>query len=356
MSPLGQYQWPRSETEQTIGHLFDKVKMAFGGGQDDAAIDTAELERRSDDALEAAIREALGAVLHDVLDDGYLGWARQDVEGQAKRLFVHPPMDANVLSDWAKRRDIPVLSEVAQLRNLSNAPSLVVPNLERFFGRQVDQLAPLFEVFDALAAHSGRVLVGCNSWAFRFLEQFDEVQLLFGQGHTFPAFDAEALAIVLEQGIGAKATVKSVETGQSIFERDGDGALNDPFLKDLAQGSLGHPWVAAEMLLQGMAEATEEDKDTSDSQLWVQLPAACSVPSSARDAHLFALHSLLIHGPRKVADLDQLLPNPPSNGVWSSLHRNGFVNLKDDLVSCAIRNYPDIRSELSAAGFNLDRL
>ena len=99
------------------------------------------------------------------------------------------------------------------------------------------------------------------------------------KGETFPAFDADALAIVLESAIGANATVKSIATGEPILNRDEDGNLVDPFLKTLAEESLGHPWVAIEMFLLGIAEAKESGKEPPESQLWVKLPAACSLPT-----------------------------------------------------------------------------
>ncbi len=354
--PFGEYQWPRSEAKQTIGHLFEKFKTSFGITKNNIGINTDELKRQSNEALETALHDALESVLLNALDTTYLKWAVSGGRGPDRRLFIHPPMRNDILSKWAKQHNLPIVSDVKHLQKTPNAACVVVPSIEVFFGRHIDQLGPLSEFFEALVAHEGRVLVGCNSWARRFLEQFDEKQLLFSQEDTFPAFDAEALATILERGIGDSATVNSVETGDPIFKRESNGTLDDPFLNDLAEASLGHPWVAIEMFLRGIAEADEKDNETPDSQLWVQLPAACSLPSPANDVHLFALHTLLIHGPRSIEEFDQLLPNPPTPGVWLSLQQNGFVDVENGRVTCTVRNYPDIRSELGAAGFNLDRL
>lgn len=354
--PVGDYEWPRSEAEQTIGHLLEKFKIGFGTAKNAAAVDTNELKRRSNEMLERALRAVLETVLLDALSATYLGWATKGTVGRTKRLLVHPPMGTDILSDWAKRHDFPVLSELKQLRKKSNLACLVVPNIEVFFGRHVDQLTPLIDFLEALAAYQGRVLVGCGSWARRFLSQFDEMQFMLGEGETFPAFDADALAGIFESAFDGNAVVKSVATGAPILKRDDDGDLVDPFLKKLSEASLGHPWVAVEMFLQGIAEAADESEETSESQLWVQLPASCSLPAPASDAHLFALHALLIHGPRKIEEFDQLMPSPTVKGVWPALQQNGFVEIHDGRVSCAIRTYPDIRSELGAAGFNLDKL
>lgn len=354
--PLGTYEWPRSEVEQTIGHLFEKLKSGLGAKKNDTVIDPDKLENKSDEALRATLQDALQTVLLEALDATYLDWFRSSENTRTRQVLVHPPMDADILSAWGERHGIPVLSDLNQLREHPPETCFILPKMEMFFGRRVEDLNPLFGLFEELAAHEGHVLLGCNSWGRVFLEQFDEKQLLLGTEDTFPPFDADALAHVLERALGPDAEVKSVSSGDFILKRDDDGQLVDSFLKKLAEESLGHPWVAVEMFLQGMAEAADTDETTSGSQLWVKLPAACSLPTPTNDAHLFALHTLLIHGSRQVDELSQLLPNPSLTGVWLSLQRNGFVNVNHGHVSCAIRSYPDIRSELGAAGFNLDRL
>ncbi len=354
--PFGTYEWPRSEAEQTIGHLFEKLKSGLGATTNDTAIDPDKLENKSDEAMRAALQEALQTVLLEALDATYLDWIRSSDNTRTRRVLVHPPMDGDTLSAWGERHDIPVLSDINQLRDHPPETCFILPRLEVFFGRRVEDLNPLFNLFETLAKHEGHILLGCNSWARAFLERFDEKQFLLGNEDTFPPFDADALAHVLERALGPDADVKSVASGDYILKCDDDGKLADPFLKKLTEKSLGHPWVAIEVFLRGMAEAADTDEKTSESQLWVKLPAACSLPAPANDAHLFALHTLLIHGSRQADELSQLLPNPSLTGIWLSLQGNGFVDLNDGQVSCAIRSYPDIRSELGAAGFNLDRL
>lgn len=110
------------------------------------------------------------------------------------------------------------------------------------------------------------------------------------------------------------------------------------------------------MFLTGIAKVKETEKTDAGNAMWVNLPTACSLPTSGADALLFALHALLIHGTRPIDDLNKLLPHRAPNGLWAELDRTGFVEIHDDTVRCTIRNYPDARSELGAAGFNLDEL
>ncbi|GAA6177221.1 hypothetical protein [Sulfitobacter pacificus] len=353
---FGKYAWPKTEAQQTLVHLVEKIKLGISFGSQEDAIDADTLKAVSDSAFEIAIREQLCAKLLAALDQEYCTWAKTETNKRSQRIFVHPPMEIDILTEWATRQDLPVVSSISRFSEVAAAPCIVVPKLERFLSRRQDRMPELFDLLSKLACYQGRILVGCNSWAMRFLEQFEDIRLLLGPGQVFPAFGADALAGILEAAVGDSVTLMSVSSGDSVFKRDDEGALCDPFLQELADSSLGHPWVAIEMLFQGLAEATDEDRATTDKRSWVQLPSACSLPNTGRDAILFALHSLLIHGPRKIEDFDGLVPMRLPKGIWAELDRNGFVDLKDGYVSCAIRNYPDIRRELSAAGFNLDRL
>lgn len=353
---FGDYEWPRSEAQQTIGHLLEKLKLGFNSGATQSAIESNDLRTVSNDAFERAARDALSASLKVSLDLQYRDWASSNNDQRSQRLLVHPPMELDILATWAADLGLPIVEEVSQFDVLSDARCVVIPKLEQFFARRHDRLDRLIELSAKLSNFKGRVLVGCNSWAVQFLRQFDDALLMLGLGDTFPPFDADALAAILEQAAEDKSTFVSVASGEPVFERDENGELCDPFLQKLAERSLGHPWVAIEMFFQGIAEAKDEDKDTSDKRAWVQLPTACTLPNSNKDVLLFALHSLLIHGTRRIAEFDDLLPQRLPNGVWPTLERAGYVDLKDGFVSCAIRSYPDIRSELSAAGFNLDKL
>lgn len=354
--PLGEYQWPRSEAQQTIGHLLEKVRLGFSAKASEDAIDDADLKTMSDETFEASVRNSLVETLTASLDHEYHDWTFSETDKRSHRMLVHPPMGMDILATWAKDHALPTLDERSQLATFSDAPCIVIPRLETFFFRRHDQLDRLVELFAELSVFPGRVLVGCNSWAARFLGQLDDTLLVLGQGDVFPAYGADALATVLENAIDGSTTFVSVSSGESILKRDKDGDLSDPFLETLADQSLGHPWVAIEMFFQGIAEAKDDDNSTKGRRAWVQLPAACSLPEADKDVLLFVLHSLLIHGTRKIDEFEHLLPKRLPNGVWLALERAGYVDLIDGYVSCAIRNYPDIRSELNAAGFNLDKL
>lgn len=356
---LGTFEWPRSEARQTLCHLFGKIKGGLMSDTTSDVVDDEELKSVSDEALKKTATQALTMILGNLLDRRYLEWSKS-VDSTPKRCaFVHPPMTEDTLHDWAVRHGLPVLDRAGALGHFSDATCIVIPKLEAFFSRDYGQMAPLFDLFNELAQYDGNILVGCNSWAWRFLKQFDDVHLLFEAADTFPAFDADALLAILERARSEtenRKSFKSVASGAPILLRDNDGALKDPYLKNLASLSLGHPWVALEMFFRGIAEIEDSEDIQSDGETWVNLPVACSLPAVGADALWFALQALMIHGARPTGELNELLPHRMPNGTWTELARLGFVELIDGRAHCAISHYPDIRSELGAAGFNLDEL
>lgn len=353
---LGTYAWPRSETRQTLGHLFEKLKNRFNPLSDKDAIEVARIKRSHDPAFVTRIRAALHKALNDLLDQAFQDWIKTDDAGRQRRLLVFPPMTDDILTQWAERQSLPVLTPDQTLSDFADRGRVIVPSLEPYFDRTPDGLARLSAFLEDISRFDGKVLVGCNSWAWRFLQQFDDANLLFELAEVFPAFDAKALAEVLASAIDDVASYRSTKSGNSVFARDDDGALSDPYFENLAGCSLGLPWVAVEMFLNGFAETDADDDDANADTTWITLPAPQSLPPHGAAALQFALHALLIHGPRKIDDLNALLPSRLPNGTWAEMQRIGFIKITDGCAQCAVAAYPDIRSELSTAGFNLDKL
>ncbi len=353
---LGTFKWPRSDTRQTLGQLYEKILRNLRRGGDQNAIGQDELELLSDNAVEQGVKDFLTRTLKKLLDEQYLEWAQSSSSVPSRRMFVHPPMEGALLLDWARERELPIVDQTQGLSGISDAPCVILPRLDSFFRRDIEKLRELADVLDALRSFKGKVLCGCNSWALRFLRQFDDVILSLGDADTIPAFDKNALAAIFETASDGQNVFTSVASGKPILKRNSDGELCDPFLEKLAGRSLGHPWVAVAMFFQGIAETRDKEEDRSDNCVWVSLPNSCSIPEPAADVLQFALHALLIHGTRDIKELNDLLPYRTPHGTWQELERAGFVTIEDGSVYCNMVNYPDIRSELGAAGFNLDEL
>lgn len=352
---LGAYEWPRSEARQTLGHLFEKMRSSVVLKAHDGSMD---IETRTSvalrDQIAAAAHEKLESVLCSHLDRRFLEWSRQTADLPARQAFVHPPMATDILTTWAAGHGLRVVEHLDDIGATSADMPLIVPRIERFFTRDQGQLAPLERLFDALHRFEGRVIVGCNSWAWRQIAQFDAAQLLFEKEWSVPAFNADALAALLHDTTDAMHEAKSAASGERVFQRDDDGALKDPFFQNLCGRSLGLPWVAIEMFADCAGRSTKDDVDGTG--IWVTLPEPRSLSTSESPMLSFALHSLLVHGARPVAELSQLIPKPAPSGLWDRLASSGFVRIDNGIARCVLASYPSIRNELGAAGFNLDKL
>lgn len=355
---LGTFAWPRSEARQTLGHLFEKLKSSFMPQADDMAIKDDQLNSISEIIFANEARAHLTTILHLQLDRAYLEWANSKGVADQRRALIHPPMNDDVLADWAGARGFPILKRQDTLDDFADAKCIVIPHLEGFFRRDHAQLTPLLDLFRDLVRYNGRVIVGCNSWAWRFVSQFEDAHLLFAEKLTMPAFGADALATVLERSVSSAFepdVFTSAVSGEPVFARDAEGVLTDPYFQGLASQSLGLPWVAIEMFLNGMGEAKDSEDTQTDGKMWVKIPSACSLSTSGGKMPSFALHTLLIHGTGTPEHLSKLMPPHAPSGVWDALVDAGFVERHGEKVRCAIGSYPHIRSELGAAGFNLDQ-
>ena len=372
---LGNFEWPRGETRQTLGHLIEKVKTGFSGVTGSNGIAEQDLNSVSQDALQSCASDMLGAHLGELLERSYLDWLAASDAPARCRAFIMPPTNQTLLHDWATRHDFHIFEPKDNVDDLPPNGPVILPNLEQFLTRDHRRVRDMSDLLDHLASRDGNTLIGCNSWAWLYLKQFDNLHLLFEDVKTIPAFNADSLAAILQRALtkeGTAKTLTSIESGDAILTRDSDGALKDPFLQNLAGRSLGHPCVALEMFFRRIAEIDTGDDDEENAKkdakkdahkdgdhtdkIWAGLPKPRSLPSGSGQSPLFALHALLIHGPRAISALNAQLPCRRANGTWAQLKRAGFIDIENGTARVTRHSYPDIRSELGAAGFNLDKL
>ncbi len=368
---LGNFEWPRGETRQTLGHLIEKVKTGFSGVTGSNGIAEQDLNSVSQDALQSCASDMLGAHLGELLERSYLDWLAASDAPARCRAFIMPPTNQTLLYDCATRHDFHIFGPKDNVDDLPPNGPVILPNLEQFLTRDHRMVRDMSDLLDHLASRDGNTLIGCNSWAWLYLKQFDNLHLLFEDVKTIPAFNADGLAAILQRALtkeGTAKTLTSIKSGDAILTRDSDGALKDPFLQNLAGRSLGHPCVALEMFFRRIAEIDTGEDDEENAKkdakkdgdhtgkIWAGLPKPRSLPSGSGQSPLFALHALLIHGPRAISALNAQLPCRHANSTWAQLERAGFIAIENGTARVTRHSYPDIRSELGAAGFNLDKL
>ena len=220
-------------------------------------------------------------------------------------------------------------------------------------------MSPAHDALSQLVSVTPRAVISCNSWAYQFVQTFDDLAAHLGPCLTIPAFDATALAALMRQATQLakdQSQFLSADSGDNIFETNEDGIPTDPFFKHLAHRSLGHPWVAVAMFEAATQQHTETETDASRSTTWVRPPEAPELPAQFERHMRFALQALLLHGPREEEALMRSLPTEVPPAIWSLLETAGFVCRTPDHVRIQMTAYPTIRAELGTAGFNLDRL
>ena len=89
---------------------------------------------------------------------------------------------------------------------------------------------------------------------------------------------------------------------------------------------------------------------------WLTRPDSFALPRGAGEAALLTLQSLLVHGPLEEDALARTLPGPAARHAVPALLQAEMLVREGATLRVNPAAYPDVRSALSDAGFNMDRL
>jgi len=120
-----------------------------------------------------------------------------------------PPTNDTLLHDWAARHEFLLFGPQDGLEDLPKDGPVILPNLEQFVTRDHRTVQGVTDLLDHLTSRDGNTLVGCNSWALRYLKQLDTLHLLFEDVKTIPAFNADALASILQRAAAKEGTTRT---------------------------------------------------------------------------------------------------------------------------------------------------
>ena len=319
-------------------------------------------------------RPASGPLVQD-LEEAFGAWAGDPSARPRVKVVVLPPCDQNgILREWAESRGhellpppdragLPRSRGVAEV-TLAGEGLLVVPALERWFLRNRTGLAAIRALLVALSEGDRRCLVGCNSWAWAFLNKAVEANLILPHPLTIKAFDAGRL----RQWFAELAAHAETETtlfrftasGKEIDLADGESPAGDYF-KKLAARSLGIPWVAWHQWRQSLRAPAGDGQPPADPMpdqqtLWIAELEEFTLPTRHEPDELIILQALLIHGSLSPEELRSVVPVSPVEGVVHALLGAGLVERQDGVYRCRPAAYPAARAGLSAAGFPIDEL
>jgi hypothetical protein len=275
--------------------------------------------------------------------------------GSPERVAVidRPGTDAaTTLSLLAERWRLAVLPDAVPPDEARAAEGpVVLPRLERTFVRTPAGLDRLRRLLDALLARRAPTLVGCGSWAWRYLAGAVDVELGFPCRLALAPLDARDLRrwIGLTPGLSARDEART-------WRLDGPGEP-PAFFRHLAAESRGSPGVAAALWAEAVRRGPGPDADgTVVAPAWgrLRLPEP---PAEPAPEGLMCLQLLLLHRGLDAGTLADLLPFPPL-AVRLRLERLAALGLVEgdggEGWRATLAGYPAARRALAHAGLWVD--
>lgn len=381
--PLGSYKWPVLPTQETVRRLIDRFTHKVGSRfrkEEEPAVAKDKLHRITRSVLDNVVAPPSCGPLVRELEQTVAARISSPDPFTRSMLVVLPPCDRScVIGRWAEENGHQVLDPPARsdlfgtasdhLPDLNGEGVLVVPRLERWFLRHHDGLGRVRQLLVELDRIDRPCLIGCNSWAWRYLVAAIDADLILPTGMTFQAFDAERLHYWFSE-MGGEDGMQSLrfrlsEGGKDVMAVDEHGKLDNDYFQTLAATSLGIPWVAWHLWRRSLRAENGDlqtssddaiDQQLDEQTLWIAALDEFRLPGSSRQSALLVLQSLLIHGELSESELAMTLPTQGIAAVLSALRTAGFIERDGDVYQCHPAAYPSIRSGLSAGGFQVDRL
>ena len=377
--PLGNYDWPSTPVNRNIDRIKSLLKKRLFRSKNNGGIDLERLQPAEEHLLDKVAAPPANKPLIEELDFTLEDWISEENPKQPIKTLIFPPCDReNFLRSWAGEKEYPILELDDFERKISNAPDkisdlfdqdiLVIPRLEDWFRRSETHLASVRLLLSALETPPQKIIIGCNSWAWQFLRKACEIDAVCIDPLTFQAFDTKRLGRWLEslsEGItDASLNFKSAKSGGDAFDFKPGSEQHNDYMSDLANKSLGIPWVAwniwrASLQTDSDKEPPIKDATMSESAvetLWITELRDFALPNRHDQNALLVLQTLLIHNGLSRADIELTVPTSQYTNVIPSLIHSGMVDKIEDIYHCVPAAYPAIRDGLRSAGFPTDIL
>lgn len=326
--------------------------------------------------------EAAGA-----LDTALEDWVTDPSPDEPVRLLVTPPCVGRrpILTAWAEQHGWRVLSPPAPEQILAGGEdwftaqfddegSWVLPDLERLTLRHVSGLDLVCSFLNE--AHAGRWgpgLIGCDSWAWAFLNHVWRGWL--PPTLTLQAYDEERLAVCfrsLARTIGGRELrFRQADDGSDVLPSPDGSTTTDHkshFLHHLAtysRGNLGVAWaiwrtaLSSEPVADRADEAEEADDSLPEQTIWVTPWSQMTHPSLPAEAErdtAFVMHALLLHGGLSTEMVQRLLRLTPNRitEILDGLRVAGVIALHEGRWQVTPTGYPPAREFLARGRYLTD--
>lgn len=313
----------------------------------------------------------------EALDAQFGEWANDESADARLRAIVIPPCDTTeMLTTWAHARGHALLNEPSRfalanlpldgvLQSLQGDGLLVIPRLEKWFLRDRNGLHAVRSLIAQLATSGRRCLIGCDSWAWRYLVKAADVDLSLSNPQTLEPFDARRLCewftTLARDADGVTTTFRLAGNGYDVLACNENGEPHNAYLRQLAARSGGIPWVAWHLWRAGLRLSAGE-KPLSDRAVkatagdartvWIIDVADVRLPPTNVDRSLLVLQALLIHGGLTATEVEAVLPTTGEPNMLVALTHSGHLQRSSGSALYRIQPaaYPAIRQALKAAG------
>ncbi len=398
-SPLSRYAVPGEPSTEALGRLRRGWKTVVGALRRSRAEETAPEERNrpSPEVLAGLLPcfdvEAATVALAAALED----WPAGDGSVSPTRVVVGPPGSGTrqVIEELARRRgwmEVPPPPRIELLEDTDAARQrlagldsetgrpAVIAELQRWLLRSERGLPLMRRLLERMRDPPAPALIGCDSWAWSFLDLTLGIRDLLGEPLVLDALDAPALSVWLGEpfrtrGLACRPMEKPDEMvfpdpspGTGV-EREANGESaspvpSSPLLVRLASASRGSPGVALELWRRSLRLAKEQTRQDSEARgdrratVWIAPveESGIAVPSRLELSHRLMLHTILLHGGLERDLLAAVLPLPRHEVLrrLRDLGREGLVEESGAEVSIPIAACVAVRDYLEAEGFMVD--
>lgn len=298
----------------------------------------------------------------------------QQLEGQDAPVsfFITTPYSghASVVEQWAEEHHVaclspPTLSELGEgstqwVERCVVPSEWAIPSLERYFLRHTQGIQGIREFLErALSGRLGRGVIGCDSWAYAYLQQVIGIEgapvftLQSMEGAQLSRYFAQ-IANHSEQ----PPTVYSTRTGKPVLfdsaSKQKSKAPNKE-LQRLAAHCRGHIGIAWHYWRDRLREPKAEDEEG----LWlVDALAEAELAPDTGDVATLLLHALLLHGGLDDHALGQVLPFSRHEAVNArlALQRKGVVANCEGRWQVTPLSYANVRQLLASRNYLVDPL
>ncbi len=266
----------------------------------------------------------------------------------------------------------------AKVLEESNREILVIPHLEDWYLRHEQGLMHLRLLLQQLLASQNRVLIGCDSWAWAFLQHAIGIESVLGPPLTLAPLDAGRLDRWFRSTLPlSQYAFRQSGNEQPIFpelpdagrKKRGDKSVRQveipDFLYDLAVKSRGNPgvaqatWNASLRTRDPRSETSPTVSAESSHAFWLVSPNELTppqLPLNGDRVHLFILHALLLHGGLSLSSLLMVLPfsRDEIQRRISELCGASILEEQDEELRVTLLAYPIVRRDLQSEGFLTD--